>query len=155
MICGWSCFIAIMFIVGNVVFTYLMDKSTYVKKYRGSLTENQQKIYDTIVNERKKLALQGYVLGIGLCIIFLLYQYFNTNNKKTMLNNACFTVAITFIVQYFYYILMPKQKWMLNNLSSEEQKNQWLNVYRIYSRNYHFSMLIGIVGAGLLGYSIC
>lgn len=155
MICGWSCFIAMMFIVGNVVFTYLMDKNPDVKKYRDSLSESQQKMYDTIVNERKNLALQGYGLGILLSVVFLIFKQFNPKSNKSIMNNVCYAVAITFIAQYFYYILMPKKNWMLHNLSSDAQKKQWLNVYRIYSRNYHFSMLIGIIGAGLLGYGIC
>lgn len=159
MICGWTCFIATMFIIGNLLFTYLMDKHGVVADYEKSLSDTQRKIYNKIVNMRKNLALQGYGLGIGLSIGFLIGRHFLLKRKTSLLNASisglCFTVAITFIVQYFYYMLMPKQDWMLNHLTSEAQKEQWLKVYRAYSWNYHLSMVIGLIGAGLLGYSFC
>lgn len=157
MICGWACFVAAMFIIGNLLFTYLMDKTPQVKKYTGSLDESQKKMYENIVEERKKLAMQGYALGLALSLGFLLGRKFfiKSNRSSLIITNVCFAVAITSVVQYFYYILMPKKDWMLNHLSSDEQKKSWLNVYRIYSWNYHLSMLAGIIGAGALGYGVC
>ena len=52
-------------------------------------------------------------------------------------------------------MLMPKKEWMLNYLKTDEQKEQWLKVYRAFSWNYHLSIAIGLVGAGLLGYGLC
>ena len=159
MICGWTCFIASMFIIANILFTFLMNKHGKVAKYEDSLDEKQRTIYKNIVNERKNLALQGYGLGLGLSIGFLVGRHFLLKRKNSLLkasvSGLCFTVAITFIVQYFYYMLMPKSDWMLLQLSDEEQKRQWLEVYRAYSWNYHLSMLLGLAGAGLLGYGIC
>ena len=159
MICGWTCFIATMFILANIVFTILMDKHGEVAKYQDSLDEKQMKVYQKIVNERKNIALQGYGLGLGLSVGYLVSRHFMTKRKGSFLSSSvsslCLTAAITFIVQYFYYILSPKSDWMLNQLTDEQQKQQWLKVYRAYSWNYHLSMLIGLVGAGLLGYSFC
>jgi len=159
MICGWTCFIATMFILANIIFTILMDKHGEVAKYQDSLDEKQMKVYQKIVNERKNIALQGYGLGLGLSVGYLVSRHFMTKRKGSFLSSSvsslCLTAAITFIVQYFYYILSPKSDWMLNQLTDEEQKQQWLKVYRAYSWNYHLSMLIGLVGAGLLGYSFC
>ena len=159
MICGWTCFVATMFIIANLLFTFLMDKHGIVKKYQESLDETQKKMYEEVVNERKNLAMQGYGLGIGLSVGFLIGKHFLTRSKKSLLNTSisglCFTVAITFIVQYFYYMLMPKKEWMLNYLKTDEQKEQWLKVYRAFSWNYHLSIAIGLVGAGLLGYGLC
>ena len=159
MICGWTCFVATMFILGNIIFTFLMDKHSEVAKYQESLNEDQQKIYQKIVNERKSIALQGYGLGLGLSIGFLVSRHFMTKRKGSFINSSigalCLTTAITFIVQYFYYMLSPKSNWMLKELSTPEQKEQWLKVYRAYSWNYHLSMLLGLIGAGLLGYGVC
>lgn len=159
MICGWTCFVATMFIIANLLFTFLMDKHGLVKNYQESLDETQKKMYEKIVNERKNLAMQGYGLGLGLSVGFLIGKHFLTRSKKSLLNTSisglCFTVAITFIVQYFYYMLMPKKDWMLNYLKTDEQKEQWLKVYRAFSWNYHLSIAIGLVGAGLLGYGLC
>ncbi len=159
MICGWTCFVATMFILANIIFTFLMDKHGEVAKYQKSLDEKQKEVYDKIVNERKNIALQGYGLGLGLSVGFLVSRHLMTKRKETFLGSSistlCLTAAITFIVQYFYYILSPKSHWMLNQLTNEEQKQQWLKVYRAYSWNYHLSMLIGLIGAGLLGYGVC
>ena len=136
-----------------------MDKHGEVAKYQKSLDEKQKEVYEKIVNERKNIALQGYGLGLGLSVGFLVSRHLMTKRKETFLRSSistlCLTAAITFIVQYFYYILSPKSHWMLNQLTNEEQKQQWLKVYRAYSWNYHLSMLIGLIGAGLLGYGVC
>jgi ABC-type thiamin/hydroxymethylpyrimidine transport system permease subunit len=159
MICGWTCFVAAMFIIANVLFTFLMDKHGAVKDYQESLDATQKKVYEKIVNERKNLALQGYGLGLGLSIGFLVGRHFLTKSKKSLLSASvsglCFTVAITFIVQYFYYMLMPKKDWMLHYLNTDKQKEHWMKVYRAYSWNYHLSIVLGLVGAGLLGYGLC
>lgn len=159
MFCGWMCFIAVMFIIANILFTFLMDKYGAVKEYQSSLDDTQKKVYQKIVNERKNLAIQGYGLGLGLSVGFLVGRHFLTKNKKSFLNASisglCMTVATTFVVQYFYYMLMPKKDWMLHYLNTEQQKEQWMKVYRAYSWNYHLSIALGLVGAGLLGYSFC
>ncbi len=159
MICGWTCFVAAMFIIANILFTFLMDKHGAVKDYQESLDATQKKVYEKIVNERKNLALQGYGLGLGLSIGFLVGRHFLTKGKKSLLSASvsglCFTVAITFIVQYFYYMLMPKKDWMLHYLNTDKQKEHWMKVYRAYSWNYHLSIVLGLVGAGLLGYGLC
>lgn len=159
MICGWTCFISSMFIIGNLIFTYLMDKQGEVKKYQDTLTDEQKIMYKKIVDERKKLAMQGYALGIAMSVGFLVGRKWFIKSKKSLLSTSlsglCATGAITFIVQYFFYILMPKSNWMLNHLNSEEQRDKWVKVYRAYSWNYHLSMLIGIIGASLLGYGFC
>lgn len=159
MYCGWTCFIAVMFIISKLLFIFLMDKHSDVKKYEESLNDEQKQAYQKIVSERKNLAVQGYGLGLGLSIGFLVSRHLLTKSKKSLLNTSvsglCLTVAITFIVQYFYYMLMPKKDWMLQHLKNDEQKEQWLKVYRAYSWNYHLSVVLGLVGAGLLGYGFC
>jgi hypothetical protein len=159
MVCSRTCLIAMMFIIGNLIFTYLIGRNSIIRNYQDSLDETQQKIYKNIVDERKKIALQGYFLGLGLSIGALITRYFLVKDKRSLLNTSisglCITIVMTFITQYFYYILIPKTDWMLHHLKTDQQKQQWLKVYRSYSWNYHISMLIGLIGAGLLGYSIC
>lgn len=159
-LCRPSCLIAFMFILGNVVFTFLMNRHPVVAEYKASLDETQKKVFDNIVEERRRLAMQGYGLGLGLSILGLIAMAFFKNSKtKTSfmtyaLSRICIVVATTFVVQYFYYTLMPKSAWMLDFLNSEDQKKGWLNVYRTYQYNYHLGMAIGLVGAGVLAYSV-
>ena len=77
MICGWTCFVATMFIIANLLFTFLMDKHGLVKNYQESLDETQKKMYEKIVNERKNLAMQGYGLGLGLSVGFDRQTFFD------------------------------------------------------------------------------
>lgn len=162
MICGPSCIIALMFIIGNVIFTLLMNRQGVVAEYEASLDETQKKVYEKIVGERKKLALQGYGLGIGASILTLIAMAFfkkniKSSNAKNFLSFAvtriCLVVSITFVVQYFYYTLMPKSAWMLDFLNNDEQKSKWLKVYQTYKQNYHIGMAVGLVGAGIMAYS--
>lgn len=159
-ICRPSCFIALMFILGNVVFTFLMNRHHVVASYKSSLDSTQKKVFDKIVDERRKLAMQGYGLGLGLAILGLIAMaYLKKSKTKTSfisyaLSRICLVVATTFVVQYFYYMLMPKSNWMLDYLTSEAQKKAWLNVYRTYQYNYHLGMVIGLIGAGVLAYAV-
>ena len=163
MICGWTCFIAVMFIISKVYFTLWMKDTKEVRAYKTTLDEDQLTLYTKIVNERKALALQGYGLGLGLSIGYLMGRHLlfksSTKAKNSFINssiaNICMVVAVTFTVQYFYYILSPKQNWMVTGLKNKEQIEGWQKVYRHFSWHYHLSILIGLIGAGLLGYSFC
>ena len=159
-LCRPSCFIAMMFILGNIIFTFLMNRNSVAKTYKTSLDATQKKVFDKIVDERRKLAMQGYGLGLGLAILGLIAMAYlkksktKTNFMSYALSRICLVVATTFVVQYFYYKLMPKTAWMLDFLNSEAQKKAWLNVYRSYQFNYHLGMVIGLVGAGVLAYAV-
>jgi uncharacterized membrane protein YkgB len=141
-ICKSTCLISIMFIVGNIIFSILMKNSN---------VKNQAS--KKIVEERQKLAIQGYIAGIivGLLLVALKIYIFK-NLSKT--EGFCIMVASTFVVQYFYYILMPKSDYMIVHLDTKEEREQWIKTYRTYQFNYHLSIFIGIVGAGLLGLSL-
>ena len=137
-----------------------MNRHHVVADYKESLDETQKKVFDKIVDERKKLAMNGYGLGIALSILLLILMAFLKKSKtnKSFLSYAlsriCLVMATTFVVQYFYYTLTPKSMWMLDFLKSDEQKKKWLDVYKTYQYNYHLGMAIGLVGAGILGYAI-
>lgn len=159
-LCRPSCLIAFMFILGNVIFTFLMNRHPVVAEYKESLDETQKKVFDKIVDERRNLAMQGYGLGLALSIIGLIAMAFLKSSKTNSsfltyaLSRICIVMSTTFVVQYFYYTLMPKSAWMLDFLNNDEQKKKWLNVYRTFQYNYHLGMALGLVGAGVLAYSV-
>ena len=66
---------------------------------------------------------------------------------------VCVTIVVTFVTNYFYYILSPKSDWMLYHINSSEQIKSWLTMYREMQYNYHLGIVFGIVGAGILGYA--
>jgi hypothetical protein len=62
--------------------------------------------------------------------------------------------AVTFTVNYFYYILSPKTDWMVLNLSKDETR-AWLKVYKTMQYNYHIGMVLGILSVVAFGNSLC
>jgi hypothetical protein len=69
------------------------------------------------------------------------------------LGMVCLVIAVSFTTNYFYYMLSPKSKWMLNEIKTEEQTKAWLVMYRHMQVYYHTSFVLGIIGTGLFAYS--
>jgi hypothetical protein len=67
----------------------------------------------------------------------------------------CMVAAVTFSVNYFYYILSPKSDWMVLHLKSAEETAAWLNVYRTMQYNYHAGLVLGILAVVAFGNSLC
>ena len=50
-------------------------------------------------------------------------------------------------------MLHPKTDWMLNYLSNPQQIKAWLEIYKTMQFNYHFGLVLGIIGVGILGFA--
>ena len=95
-LCRPSCLIAFMFILGNVIFTFLMNRHPVVAEYKESLDETQKKVFDKIVDERRNLAMQGYGLGLALSIIGLIAMaFFKSSQNELIVFDIC-------LVSYMY-----------------------------------------------------
>lgn len=140
-----ACLIAFMFIGANLYIMFKCDDCQADKLYIQSLNDSQLAIYKEIVNERKKLAIMGMLLGLLLAILFSFYM------KLNPLANGCLFVAIVFVTQYLYYMTMKKSKYMIQYLN-EDQTKLWLNVYKEMQSRYYNGMLLGLVGYFVLGY---
>lgn len=150
MICRTSCLIAIVFIISKFVFVFSIDKGELFQKYQKSLSSEQMKRYIKIVNERRNLSLQGFFLGILLALILLLLNY--NIYRMSYKAFACVVLSVVFITQYMYYILSPKSDWMILHLR-QDQRQDWLKIYRTMQFKYHLSILIGIISALFLSIS--
>lgn len=151
--CYFSCLLALMFIIGSIYFQYITQKDKVVQKYKDTLPTNLQILYDKISQERLQIYYQGYFLGLIISIIIIII---NINRKSYKLNNLsmiCLVVSISFITNYFYYILTPKTTYMLEHINSPEQNKAWLNIYRTMQYNYHLGMFIGLVAVGFLAFA--
>jgi len=132
---------------------YSMWDSQIMQKYREQLPESLQNTYREIVNERTKINYFGYLLGFILSIVIIIYNTRIAKNKMGNLGMVCLVVAVSFTVNYFYYILSPKSKWMLNEVKTEEQTKAWLEMYRHMQVYYHTGFVLGIIGVGLFAYA--
>lgn len=151
--CSTSCMIAAVFVIGMVYFYNMTGKSEIVKNYKKTLPKDLQKRYEMITAERKMLSYQGYALGVVLSLCIILY---NMQFRPQMMSTSamvCLVIATSFLTNYFYYILSPKQDWMLNHIDDQQQAKNWLRMYREMSYNYHAGLALGIVGVGVLAFA--
>jgi len=137
-----------MFYFQNATF-----KSKIVQEYKKQLPSNLQKLYKKITTERLYLNYYGYTLGLILSLMIIMYNYTSKRNKLTTTSLVCLVIVVSFLTNYFYYILSPKSTYMLNHINSPEQTKAWLIMYREMQYNYHFGMVIGIVAVGVLAFA--
>jgi len=151
MVCGITCFFAVAIIASMFVMTFLTKNNAYVVEYRKSLAPELQVVYDSIVDERTRLSMTGYSIGLFLSIIFIFFV--SRTRKMAVSGMVCLAVLISFIVHHFYYMMSPKSKYMVSYLQTKEEKKNWLDVNRSMQYNYHLSFVIGTVGVGVLAYA--
>ena len=153
MVCTISCMISAVFIIGMIYFYNMTNKSEIVKHYKEKLPSDLQKRYENISEERRKISIHGYILGL---IFSLFIIFYNLKLKGQRLNTfalVCTVMATCFLTNYFYYMLSPKSDWMLNHINNPEQVKGWLLMYREMSYNYHAGLALGIIGVGILAFA--
>ena len=151
--CTISCMISAVFIIGMIYFYNMTNKSEIVKHYKEKLPSDLQKRYENISEERRKISIHGYILGL---IFSLFIIFYNLKLKGQRLNTfalVCTVMATCFLTNYFYYMLSPKSDWMLNHINNPEQVKGWLLMYREMSYNYHAGLALGIIGVGILAFA--
>jgi uncharacterized protein YacL len=151
--CLLSCSLATIFIIGMIVFENLIHRDEVIKNYKRQLPRYLLKLYNEISDERMKLNYQGFTLGLIISLAIILYNYNLKQYKLTTLNIVCIVISVSFLTNYFYYILSPKSKHMLEYINSQEQTKAWLAMYKRMQFYYHFGLVLGIIGVGLLGFA--
>ena len=156
MVCLNCCGIAVVFAVAMIYMCVLAplfleeNKYSLIRKLKDTLTVEQQNKFDRIKRERMSIHMRGYGYGLMASGLVLLYKYKTKSKLLTSTVMLCLTASITFVVNYFYYILSPKTEWMVTSLVTEGQKKAWLKMYRHMQFNYHVGFLLGIAAAGFL-----
>ena len=153
MVCRWSCSGASVFIIGMIYMINRSEKSKLVKEYEESLSKELKEKYEEIVNERKKIYYTGYLLGFIIALMVIMLNIFMLKTKVSGISMVCQTILISFVINYFYYILSPKKKMMLEYIKTEEETKAWLKMYKGMQYNYHMGMLLGLIAVGLMGYA--
>ena len=149
MVCSISCSIATIFIIGMIYFYNATSKNATVIQYRSKLNTQQREAYDRIAKERLNISIQGY--GLGFFLSMMIIYFFKKELKSTSL--VCLVLATSFLTNYFYYMLSPKSDWMLNHAESKGQTQAWLQMYRTMQYYYHFGLVLGIAGVGVIAYA--
>ncbi len=151
--CSATCMIAAALIIAMIYFQNATSKSKIVQEYKKQLPSNLQNLYEKISAERLRLNYYGYTLGLVLSLIIILYNYTSKRNKLTNTSLVCLVIVVSFLTNYFYYILSPKSTYMLDHINSPEQTKAWLAMYREMQYNYHLGFVIGVVAVGVLAFA--
>lgn len=153
MVCRTSCAVSTAFIIGMIYHTNSSVKSEVVQTYEKQLPDHLRKVYGEIVEERAQIYYTGYILGLLLALILYLMNTQLLGIKYSTSALVCQTILISFVVNYFYYILTPKKQMMLDHIKSPEQIKAWLAMYKEMQRNYHTGMALGLVAVGIMAYA--
>lgn len=150
MVCSLSLTISLIFIIGMIYMNCISDSNDVIKSYREKLSPELQEKYDKISKERASIYFTGYGIGLIFSLLFIIY---NSKIKKDNLKwpyVLLSSIAICFIVNYFYYKIYPKSDWMLNYVKTPEETKAWLELYKELQKNYHIGLVIGLIGVGIL-----
>ena len=153
MVCTVSCTISAIFIIAMIYFYNATARSEVVMHYKKSLPSDLQSRYERISRERMMISYQGYALGFVLSLFIIFYNVYFKAKKLNSLSLVCIVLATAFLTNYFYYMLHPKQDWMLNYINDKDQVKAWLQMYREMQKNYHMGFVVGIIGIGILAFA--
>ena len=150
--CKITCLFATAFLISMIYFSNATTQSDTIKHYENQLPSNLKKIYNEISQERLKIYFYGYTLGLILSLIIIIYNYQirNPKEKYNVVTITCTVITVSFITNYFYYMLSPKTKWMLNYVNTPEQTKAWLNMYKDMQKYYHTGFLLGLIAIALI-----
>jgi hypothetical protein len=153
MACLLSCAISAIFIIGMIYFYNMTNKSKIVQAYKEKMPPDLQKLYQKISDERMRISYQGYILGFVFSLFVIFYNYKIKGFKMGNTSLVCTVIAVSFLTNYFYYMLSPKSDWMLNHMNSQDQVKGWLLMYREMQFNYHAGLALGIIAVGILAFA--
>lgn len=142
------CIISAMLIGASIMTSLTCQTCPPHSTFLNSLDDSQRTTYKAIVDQRRNHYLVGLILGLIVATVMLLL----TGDKAGQVMSGCFYTATVLIVQYIYYILMPKLPPMKNSLSTVEQQELWTAVHASMQRRYHGGALLGLLGFATVPY---
>jgi len=139
-----ACLISTGFIFASIYVIVTSGHTNEAKFFFASLDKPKQlEIYNEIVSERVTLFLQGQILGI---LVGAFYLYFFKKNSY----NYCIFSLTTYIIATLYYMIMPKQKYILDYLTTNEQIILWRRNSNAITNSYITGFILGMIGYILL-----
>jgi len=142
--CFINCTVGLVFLIANLYCMFSVDKSDKKDKFFKTLNLELQNKYTKIVEERRKIYYQGFILGILLSFLMVLI---GSTFKKNLSNQTvvCTVLTVTLVTNYLYYILAPKSDWIILYLDSMKEREGWLDIYRTMQVKYHTGLLLGLI----------
>jgi hypothetical protein len=158
MVCYGSCMFASVFLIANIYTMFSCSNDNNKQEFKNTLTQEQQVLYEQIIQERKKIYYGGFLLGIVLSFIAVYFGnklMFTNNTKSSALPKICMIATITFVTNYLFYILYPKTDYMLLHLNDKTQIQGWLTIYKKMQFKFHLGFVLGIIAVIIYSYGFC
>ena len=152
MFCYKCCSVALIFLIANIFMIFSCNKQLK-SEFVNTLTDEQKNTYEKIITERKWIYYAGYLLGIFLSILVVLFL--KNLLKLNKISNVCIIATITFVTNYLFYILYPKSDFMILHLENKEQIKEWLDIYKYMQFRYHLGFVLGIIALIFASMAIC
>ena len=146
--CDLWCLIATALFASMLYMMLNPRKSDIINTFQSQLTPEQNAIYVEIVNERMRI----YLISITVALI-LGFLYLQFNNNRSVSRVCVFTVLVLF-ASNMLYLIAPKSKYMVTYLTTEVQRNAWLDVYKEMQYRKVIGILLGIIAYVLLAYNL-
>ena len=131
------------------------EKTEKLRHFENLLSISQKETYEKIKNERMTIYFTGYTLGFFFSLVLILYYRNVSKTKLSKINILCLVFSVSFITNYFYYMLSPKTTYMLLHLNTKEQTKAWLEIYKSMQYNYHMGFVLGIIALLFLTHGTC
>jgi len=151
--CTITCLFSAIFIVAMIFMTNSMATNKTIQTYEHQLSPHLKQTYHEIREERTRIFYFGYLLGFALAIVIIAYNIQIKQNKMSWQSMVCLTVSVAFITNYFYYILTPKTKWMLDSIENKDEIQAWLQMYKSMQTYYHGGLAFGVIAIGLFAFA--
>lgn len=151
--CTITCSISLVIIVAMVIMSVMVSNDSFVQSYRNQLPDDIKTEYDRIVTERQSIYFTGYVIGFVLSIFIIILNVNVLKKRMPVIAMVCLTVVVSTLVNYFYYILSPKSNHIISLLKTDQQREDWLRIYKSMQYYYHSSFVLGAVAVGVFAYA--
>jgi len=79
----------------------------------------------------------------------------NNINRLFTINTLCLIVATVLIVSYLFYMISPKGVYMVSFLKTKEQRDNWVEIYRVMQQNYHLALGLAVMSVLFASKIIC
>ena len=136
---------ALALLGGSIACSFSAKAMALKSKFNESLNEDQRIAYQSVIEHRMALYLQGLCLGMVAGMVYL--GLLDEQKRVATANTIGMFTLIVLGVQYMYYSLMPKPMWMLDIVTTPEQTKLWLEVYRHMSMRWHLGIAMGLLGS--------
>lgn len=141
--CYLLCMIASALFGSMIYLAFNINKNVVYLEYLKVLDSNQRQILEDINNERMTIYLMGLALGLSIGFIYL-------RNTQKGVGRSCIFVVIVMFINYLFYFVYPKSKYMITYLTTSEQKQAWLKVYKTMQFNHYFGMILGAISYAIV-----